>query len=262
MNPLPCSSRKPQLRLWSLFLISLGLHGAVLWLLTPTMPAPQSRNLEAVQLTDLVAPQVEDRPSPQPQPASISTPASPDPGAITPDRPIAQPTPIATPPSPHPQPARSPQPIDRATPSSTPQPTPSATPTAKPVAPDTPEVLSQLIATQGLDSEIATRPDPNLFTQPALFFDGLPLRSRPKLKSDILRTVWIQGKIPDQVSVEVLSQVQRSNSQTSEHGNFGSGTVYEVKQGALVWYFNLVPTKDGTGTVIVVWKRDPSIHVQ
>lgn len=43
-----------------------------------------------------------------------------------------------------------------------------------------------------------------------------------------------------------------------EQGGYGGGLLYQVKQNTFVRYLNLVPTKDGTGVLVVVWNRSPT----
>ncbi|GEM_PF-4929332 len=40
-------------------------------------------------------------------------------------------------------------------------------------------------------------------------------------------------------------------------GEYAGGPVYQVKRGALLGYLNLVPTGDGKGTLVVMWRRSP-----
>jgi hypothetical protein len=40
-------------------------------------------------------------------------------------------------------------------------------------------------------------------------------------------------------------------------GELGGGSLYEIKKGATVQYGSLVATKDGTGTLVMLWDRNP-----
>ncbi|WP_143780448.1 hypothetical protein [Leptolyngbya sp. 'hensonii'] len=125
------------------------------------------------------------------------------------------------------------------------------------------KLFSQLATSSEPPDEISASPD--LFANPTLFFapDSLQAGQQPKLQPTILRTTWIEAKTPMQVYVDILvTQGQQSQFQVAEKGTYGGGTVYEVKQDHATWYFNLIPTKDLTGSIIVVWLQDPSQPVQ
>ncbi len=69
----------------------------------------------------------------------------------------------------------------------------------------------------------------------------------------------IPNQTPDQLFNNAFaSNLQSSGFQAAAPSQYGGGPIYEVKQGAFVRYINLVPTKDGTGTIVVVWNRSPS----
>ena len=69
----------------------------------------------------------------------------------------------------------------------------------------------------------------------------------------------IPNQTPDQLFNNVFaSNLQSSGFQVATSSQYGGGSIYEVKQGAFVRYINLVPTKDGIGTIVVVWNRSPS----
>lgn len=107
-----------------------------------------------------------------------------------------------------------------------------------------------------MPADKASQPTLNLFSEPRFFFDRLG--SEPKPKSDILTMRLINGKTPVQVQNQVLSSQGKGRSFRSEQlDDYGGGEVYKVLRDSKVWYFNLVPTKDASGTVVVVWKREP-----
>lgn len=268
-------------------LISLGLHGLIL--MSPISQEPKSTKpvkLEKVKITNLLASSSKPSGQPASKPSVAATKPTPTTVASiprlivasSPPRANAIPKVISTPPAtpaasatpkPTPTTTTTPEPTPTATP--TPKPTPTATTTPEPTATPTPTPTPTPTATQnptsdagdgelqgflGQIGDLASKPSPDLFADPSLFFDQL---SPPKLKPDILSTTWIDGKNPVQVSVSILNNPANSSSFGNEQlGSYGGGEVYKVTQGSQVWYFNFVPTKDSKGTIVVVWKHDVS----
>lgn len=257
-------------QLLPLFLISIVLHVAVLLWLVPKFLQPTfSQSVTEVEIVDLVAPKPSSSPPVRSQPSAKPAPTKSAIDNTTQSQPAAQasPTLIPTPiPIPTPTPKSTPTPTP--TPKATSQPTPTPTPPAMPI-PTPPssthailDLFTQLAAGSRLEQN-STPPDPKLFDDPSLFFDAVTPAAQARLKSDIVRAIAINRKTPVQVYVEILvTQAQQSDFQVSERGSYGNGIVYEVRQGTNVWYINLVPTKDQTGTLIIVWQRDPSIPIQ
>jgi len=253
------------------FWFSIALHGIFLVLpiseesVTSTEEAPEPA--EAIALADLLAPaEVGDRP-----PAALPSPTSASPSPVEeaivqlpvqPPAPPVSPQPSPSPPlspeaSPTPSPEAAPVEVEEAIASPTPTPEASPDPPLEELPDQVQTFFEELAAATGAP---VNPPSPDLFAEPSLFFEA----NNPEatLKPDILRAVWMEGKTPQQVYISVLnSQLQDGNFQAVQKNDYGSGTVYEVRQGEATWYLNLVPTLDGSGTIIVVWNRDPSRSV-
>ncbi|MGG6270069.1 hypothetical protein ACQ4M3_32630 [Leptolyngbya sp. AN03gr2] len=89
--------------------------------------------------------------------------------------------------------------------------------------------------------------DPNSYDieKPLAGFDGnftLILEQTPEQ----VFTTFFQSKL-DSTVFRVVSQP-----------NYGGGLVYEIRQGDFVRYLNLIPTKDQTGTIVVIWNKRPN----
>lgn len=103
---------------------------------------------------------------------------------------------------------------------------------------------------QNLDAEDATR---NNFAQPDLFY------SSDSPRSDI----GIMKLVPNSTASTFFDEYFNTNLRNndfdfSETGQtYGNGPVYNIKKGKSSLYLNMVPTQDGTGTIVVVWKQLP-----
>lgn len=67
--------------------------------------------------------------------------------------------------------------------------------------------------------------------------------------------------VPDQAADAVYSSMLpslQSIFEVSESASYGGGPLYKLKKDSFTGYLNLVPTKDGTGTVIVLWSDSPA----
>jgi hypothetical protein len=54
------------------------------------------------------------------------------------------------------------------------------------------------------------------------------------------------------------TNLQNNGYEVSEpKPTYGGGVVYEVKKEKLQLYFNLVPTTDGKGSIVVIWASPP-----
>lgn len=242
-----------------MLVVSIGFHAGLLLLPLPKAPQAKTQELKTVKITDLIASQKHPSRTSETKPFQ-PTPRAPAQQAIAPTPAQTKPKIIPTPDhgaSASPTPTSSPvSPPTPATPTATPTP---ETPTSNASAGSVAEFLGQLDSGNGSPETKANSPSPDLFTDPNLFFDQVTPLNQARLKPEILRAAWIAGKTSVQVYVEILvTQGQHNNFQVLERGTYGQGTVYEVKQESNTWYFNLVPTKNSDGTVIVVWQRDPS----
>lgn len=254
---------------------SIALHAALAFLIKVPQP-PEPQPPKTVKITDLVAPKTSTVPTvtpkskpktASPQPSSIAR--SQNVTAISPSTvqksPVAE---ISQSIAPRSVPVAS-QPVNHAAqdrPTSTQPPTSTASSAPAPTStkPAVSGTVSDLFAQLGSSSPATNNssPAPALFADPSKFFEQ-GATSTPTLKPEILRATSIADKAPGAVYIDILvTQGQSANFQVSERGNYGGGTVYQVTQGKHSWYFNLLPTKDATGTLIVVWQNDPSISVQ
>ncbi|NJO39825.1 MAG: hypothetical protein HC865_03845 [Cyanobacteria bacterium RU_5_0] len=90
------------------------------------------------------------------------------------------------------------------------------------------------------------------FVYPDLFFTGT--NPRPEIGGQFH---LIPGGNPTQLSVSLTSTLQGSGFAVSPVGEYGGGIVYEISQRAFMGYLNLIPTQDGMGTIVVVWRSLP-----
>jgi hypothetical protein len=102
----------------------------------------------------------------------------------------------------------------------------------------------------GLDAQQATSA---YFANPSAFYTGQAPRSG-------IRNISLIGTQADTMMDEFLG----TNLRNAEYDppeqveDYGGGRVYQVKKGSTVLYLNVVPTKDGSGTVLVVWEKQPT----
>jgi hypothetical protein len=87
--------------------------------------------------------------------------------------------------------------------------------------------------------------------------------AQPKLferESDIVSQNLIQRMKPDEVWTTYFERAFTKDSfEVSRTSNpYGGGPVYEVQRASFTGYLNLVPSEDGNGTVVVLWKVPPN----
>lgn len=248
-----------------MLLISLGLHGLLLMipiLSEPKKPDPPKKE-DTVKISDLLAPPPQPSPTTSPKPTpKKSAPIPQRRVVLRPPAPSPRPNPIPTPkasptPAATPTPEATPTPAATLTPEATPD--PEVTPTPNSDAGDFQDVFGQV---EGVPDELV---DSNLFSQPELFFTQESLDadpSNPTRLQGIERIKWISLKSPDEVFSEVL-EPGTEGMEVSEKGEYGGGTLYELKKGAFIRYISLVKTEGlSKGTVFVVWNRDPNLPPQ
>jgi hypothetical protein len=108
---------------------------------------------------------------------------------------------------------------------------------------------------------------PDQFSAPTNFFsklggadkDGVELN--PEKNSEIDSMSLIASQKPQQVYDESFSAslTQAGYKATSIPAGYSGGLLYEVKKGTFKpFYLNLVPTKNGSDTVVMVWLSNPS----
>lgn len=70
---------------------------------------------------------------------------------------------------------------------------------------------------------------------------------------------FIGGQNPEAAYSGVFaSSLQQGNFQVTPKSSYGGGNLYEVRQGGFARYINLIPAKDGSGTIVVVWNTPPN----
>lgn len=99
----------------------------------------------------------------------------------------------------------------------------------------------------------------SLFGQPGqedLFFDA---NQQPKIS--IVSHHLLDDKTPEQVFEEVLNVGldEQEGFEVRDYGEFAGGPVYEVMQGEVVHYLNIVPLNDRSGSVLIVCDRPPNV---
>jgi hypothetical protein len=103
---------------------------------------------------------------------------------------------------------------------------------------------------QNLDAGDAIRSN---FTQPDLFYSGDSPRS----------DIGIMKLVPNANASTFFDEYFNTNLRNNEFDfsetgqTYGNGPIYAIKKGKLSLYLNMVPTQDGTGTIVVVWKQLP-----
>jgi len=90
------------------------------------------------------------------------------------------------------------------------------------------------------------------FAYPEFFFAGAQPRS------EISGQPYLAGgSEATQLADRLTNELQTNGFQVSQIGEYGGGPLYEVSQKAFLGYINLVPTQEGTGTIVVVWQSIP-----
>lgn len=106
--------------------------------------------------------------------------------------------------------------------------------------------------------------DDTAFTDPTQFYsklssedaDGSILAAEPNPAIDGSPKL-VAGQTPDKVMSDLQPKLQSNGIEVSDSGTYGGGSLYQMKKGAFTGYINLVPTKDRTGTIVVVWTSSP-----
>lgn len=70
---------------------------------------------------------------------------------------------------------------------------------------------------------------------------------------------FIGGQNPEAAYSSLFAgSLQQGNFQVAPKNSYGGGNLYEVRQGGFARYLNLIPAKDGSGTIVVVWNIPPN----
>lgn len=81
----------------------------------------------------------------------------------------------------------------------------------------------------------------------------IPAEQREEIEGKKL----VSSQTPDAVYTSLAPSLQ-SIFEVSESGSYGGGSLYKLKKDSFTGYLNLVPTKDGTGTIVVLWSDPPA----
>lgn len=121
-----------------------------------------------------------------------------------------------------------------------------------------PEEFYNILAEVGEELE-----DESQFADPSQFYsklssqdpDGslIPAESREEIQGKKL----VAGQPPDAVYTNLAPSLA-SIFAVSEFGNYGGGPLYTLKKNNFIGYLNLVPTKDNSGTIVVLWSEPPA----
>ena len=106
--------------------------------------------------------------------------------------------------------------------------------------------------------------DDTAFTDPTQFYsklssedtDGSILAAEPNPAIDGSPKL-VAGQTPDKVLSDLQPKLQDNQIEVSNSGTYGGGSLYQMTKGAFTGYLNLLPTKDRTGTIVVVWTSSP-----
>lgn len=115
---------------------------------------------------------------------------------------------------------------------------------------EVPPEIADILTAVGLESQNV---EATYFTEPDKFYPSGALR--PEISSISI--------VPDQPSATLMDTFLKTNLQNNGYevsqpkSPYGGGGVYEVKKDKLTLYFNLVPTKDRAGTIVVIWGSLP-----
>lgn len=104
-----------------------------------------------------------------------------------------------------------------------------------------------------LDGIAAGTANPSQLAQPEAFFAGPTPRPETGGK---LRLV--AGSSPQDLLTSLTSSLQSQGFTLTEAGGYGNGLLYEVTKGPYTGYLNLVPSVDGSSTIVVLWTNLPS----
>lgn len=123
---------------------------------------------------------------------------------------------------------------------------------------DVPPEFYTILAEVGEELE-----DESPFANPTDFYTKLESQDADGSLIPAEQREEIEGKklVPDQTTDAVYTSLLpslQSIFEVSESGDYGGGSLYKLKKDSFTGYLNLVPTKDGTGTIVVLWSDPPA----
>lgn len=263
---MPSKSLPPALQILNrpMLLISLGLHGLFLLMPTPWQPPaetlkPEPQPEETVKVSDLLGSNSPPSPKPSPKASKLTSKKA----ASTPRQQVASRRSV-----PQSQPSRSKQ-ISKPAAATEPTTNPESTSKTDEERAETATSAAEAEEFQKLFGKLEGEVDeklidPNVFEKPESFYteESLNAGGEPERKSGVDRIKWISLKEPDVVLDELKPQLKSIGIEPTTQGEYGGGTVYQVKKGSSVRYINLVPTKGSIGTLVIVWNRDPNLSAK
>ncbi len=116
-------------------------------------------------------------------------------------------------------------------------------------------------------SEIKGKPASDTdFDDPGYFYDKLSSQDETgsaligRFKSEIEGSPQlVSGKTPDQVFSNLAPKLEVNGLKASPAKPYGGGDLYELQKGtATAGYLNLVPDRDRTGTLVIIWTSSPN----
>jgi hypothetical protein len=108
---------------------------------------------------------------------------------------------------------------------------------------------------------------PEFFTDPSAFYTKLGGADKdgsemaPETNPEMDSAKLVKGQAPQQLfdSYFTSALAQLNYQPTPVASGYGGGLLFELKKGTFKpFYLNLVPAKDGKGTIVVVWRSKPS----
>ncbi len=124
--------------------------------------------------------------------------------------------------------------------------------------------LSQSVSGSELASDL--NPTPDNFADPNLFFtslggaDASGFEVAAETNPEVETLKLVRGKTPTQLFSSFFGGSLQTNGfeSTPIASGYGGGELYQIKKGSSKpFYLNLVPTKDGASTIVVVWRSQP-----
>jgi hypothetical protein len=104
---------------------------------------------------------------------------------------------------------------------------------------------------------------PELYTNPELYFkeiggaDATGFVLAAETRDEVAGALYAPAMTPDAAFSDLRARFASKNLQVSEVGSYGGGKVYQIQEGSATVFLNLIPSKDGTGTIAVTWTVKP-----